>query len=88
MSVIIGLRRESRFRCQTALRWPFTDRVAVIRFFAEHAVGLFADRPCRVARGARLAEQQGGDLWYTSDDLATLEYLETFRQTRGLAVVH
>ena len=32
-----------------------------------------------VARGARLAAGKGGDLWYTSDDLATIEYLETFR---------
>ena len=32
-----------------------------------------------VARGARLAAGKGGDLWYTSDDLATLEYLETYR---------
>ena len=38
-----------------------------------------------VARGARLAEGKGGDLWYTSDDLTTLEYLETFRAGRGLA---
>jgi hypothetical protein len=41
-----------------------------------------------VARGARLAEQQGGDLWYSVDDLATLEYLETFRQDRSLTAVH
>ena len=41
-----------------------------------------------VARGARLAEGQGGDLWYTSDALATLEYLETFRSGRGLTSVH
>ena len=27
-----------------------------------------------VARGARLAEGKGGNLWYTSDDLDTLEY--------------
>ena len=38
-----------------------------------------------VARGARLAEGKGGDLWYTSNDLATLEYLETFRPARGPA---
>ena len=38
-----------------------------------------------VARGARLAEVKGGDLWYTSDGLTTLEYLETFRPGRGLA---
>ena len=37
-----------------------------------------------VARGARLAEGKGGDLWYTSDGLKTLEYLETFRPGRGL----
>ena len=41
-----------------------------------------------VARGARLAEGKGGDLWYTSDELATLEYLETFRSARGLTSVH
>jgi hypothetical protein len=41
-----------------------------------------------VARGARLAEGKGGDLWYTSDELATLEYLETFRSERGLVSVH
>ena len=41
-----------------------------------------------VARGARLAEGKGGDLWYTSDELATLEYLETFRLGRGLTSVH
>ena len=41
-----------------------------------------------VARGARLAEGKGGDLWYTSDELATLEYLETFRSGRGLTAVH
>jgi hypothetical protein len=32
-----------------------------------------------VARGARLVSGKGGDLWYTSDRMATLEYLETFR---------
>lgn len=41
-----------------------------------------------VARGARLAEGKGGDLWYTSDELATLEYLETFRDGRPLPSVH
>ena len=41
-----------------------------------------------VARGARLAEGKGGDLWYISDQLATLEYLETFRSGRGLTSVH
>src|SRR6187549_1837534 len=36
---------------------------------------------CSVCRGqgARLAAGKGGDLWYTSDQLTTLEYLETFR---------
>lgn len=33
-----------------------------------------------VARGARLASGRGGNLWYTSDESATLEYLETFRR--------
>ena len=33
-----------------------------------------------VARGARLASGRGGNLWYTSDETATLEYLETFRR--------
>ena len=32
-----------------------------------------------VARGAGLASRRGGNLWYTSDETATLEYLETFR---------
>ena len=41
-----------------------------------------------VARGARLAQGRGGDLWYTSDEPATLEYLETFRSGRGLTSVH
>ena len=31
-----------------------------------------------VARGARLAEGKGGDLWYTSDELATVEYWKHF----------
>ncbi len=31
-----------------------------------------------VARGARLASGKGGTLWYTADEMATLEYLETF----------
>ena len=39
-----------------------------------------------VAKGARLAAGKGGDLWYTSDKLATLEYLETFRAERLNAV--
>ena len=33
-----------------------------------------------VARGARLASRRGGTLWYTSNETATLEYLETFRR--------
>jgi hypothetical protein len=41
-----------------------------------------------VARGARLAAGKGGDLWYTSDALTTLEYLETFRAQLNLASVH
>jgi hypothetical protein len=32
-----------------------------------------------VARGARLASIKGGNLWYTTDRTATLEYLATFR---------
>ena len=40
-----------------------------------------------IAKGARLAAGKGGDLWYTSDKLTTLEYLETFRAER-LAAVH
>jgi len=32
-----------------------------------------------VARGARLASGRGGNLWYTSDETATLEYLATCR---------
>ena len=41
-----------------------------------------------VARGARLAAGKGGDLWYTSDQLTTLEYLETFRAERAVTAVH
>ena len=41
-----------------------------------------------VAKGARLAAGKGGDLWYTSDQLTTLEYLETFRAERPLTAVH
>lgn len=41
-----------------------------------------------VAKGARLAAGKGGDLWYTADDLATLEYLETFRAQPNLVNVH
>jgi hypothetical protein len=33
-----------------------------------------------VARGARIASGKGGALWYTSDQAASLEYLETFRR--------
>ena len=41
-----------------------------------------------VARGARLAQGKGGDLWYSSDELATLEYLETFRLKTASSSVH
>ena len=41
-----------------------------------------------VARAARLVEGKGGDLWYTSDHLTNLEYLETFRLGRGLTAAH
>jgi hypothetical protein len=41
-----------------------------------------------VAKGARLAAGKGGTLWYTSDELRTLEYLETFRLERHSGVVH
>jgi hypothetical protein len=41
-----------------------------------------------VAKGARLAAGKGGDLWYTSDHLGTLQYLETFRRDRNPAAVH
>jgi hypothetical protein len=41
-----------------------------------------------VARGARLAEGKGGDLWYSSDQLETLEYLETFRTGRRQRTIH
>lgn len=41
-----------------------------------------------VAKGARLASGKGGDLWYTSDALTTLEYLETFRAERRLTSIH
>ena len=33
-----------------------------------------------VARGAKLAEQRGGDLWYSADEVVVPEYLETFRR--------
>ena len=39
-----------------------------------------------VAKGARLAAGKGGDLWYTADQLSTLEYLETFRAARPASV--
>jgi hypothetical protein len=41
-----------------------------------------------VARGARLAQGKGGDLWYSSDELTTLEYLETFRLKNVSSSVH
>ena len=34
------------------------------------------------ARGAKLATCKGGALWYTTDNAATVEYLETFRESR------
>lgn len=40
-----------------------------------------------VARGARLAQTKGGDLWYTFDEFETLEHLETFRPARTLMTV-
>ena len=41
-----------------------------------------------VARGARLADRRGGNLWYTADETATVEYLETFRRDppSGIAI--
>jgi hypothetical protein len=36
--------------------------------------------PYAVARGAKLAGRRGGNLWYTADETATVEYLETFRR--------
>jgi hypothetical protein len=36
-----------------------------------------------VARGAKLASGKGGNLWYTADEMTTLEYLETFRVIHG-----
>ena len=41
---------------------------------------------CAVARGARFASRRSGNLWYTSDETATLEYLETFRRDRPSGV--
>ena len=41
-----------------------------------------------VARGARLAQGRGGNLYYSSDELATLEYLETFRTKTVVVAVH
>jgi hypothetical protein len=41
-----------------------------------------------VAKGARLASGKGGDLWYSSDKLATLEYLESFRPERRSFSLH
>ena len=38
-----------------------------------------------VARAARLVAAKGGSLWYTTDELATLEYLETFAARRAHA---
>ena len=39
--------------------------------------------PYAVARGAKLAGRRGGNLWYTSDRMTTVEYLETFRARRS-----
>lgn len=39
--------------------------------------------PYAVARGAKLAGRRGGSLWYTSDRMTTVEYLETFRARRS-----
>ncbi|HEX2444224.1 MAG TPA: hypothetical protein VHJ77_09800 [Vicinamibacterales bacterium] len=36
-----------------------------------------------VARAARLVSGKGGSLWYTTDEMATLEYLETFAARRA-----
>jgi hypothetical protein len=36
-----------------------------------------------VARAARLVSGKGGSLWYTDDEMATLEYLETFAARRA-----
>lgn len=39
--------------------------------------------PYAVARGAKLAGRRGGNLWYTSDHMTTVEHLETFRARRS-----
>jgi hypothetical protein len=36
-----------------------------------------------VARAARLASGKGGSVWYTTDEMASLEYLETFAARRA-----
>lgn len=41
-----------------------------------------------VARGAKLAETHGGDLWYTANEFETLEHLGTFRAARALMAVN
>lgn len=38
-----------------------------------------------VARAAKLVSGKGGSLWYTTDEMATLEYLETFAARRTAA---
>ena len=42
--------------------------------------------PYAVARGAKLAGRRGGNLWYTSDQMTTVQYLETFRARRSESV--
>ena len=38
--------------------------------------------------GVRGWRQEKAAIWYTSDQLTTLEYLETFRADRVLTAVH
>lgn len=38
--------------------------------------------PYAMVRGARLAGRRGGNLRYTTDQMATMEYLETLRPPR------
>jgi hypothetical protein len=64
------------------------DDVVVSRSRDGHLLLLVTADPAdqyAVARGARLASRKGGNLWYTSDDTTTLEYLETFRRDPRLA---
>jgi hypothetical protein len=39
--------------------------------------------PYAVARGAKLAGRRGGNLWYTSNQMTTVEYLEAFPARRS-----